>query len=124
MIPKLIDQRIERKLRGIYTACTAVVTQVKGSTCNVKLEDGEDTELFDVPIAENLQKLHHHEPTAITVSDTDDGGTVNTWVVAGPAVSDAIQEGDRVLVVFSKYPLTGKSARRFDLNDAIVVAKL
>lgn len=124
MIPKLIDERIEKKLRGIYTACTAIVTQAKGDKCNIKLEDGEDTELFDVPVAKNLQLLHHHEPAAIVVSDTDDGSTVNTWVVAGPPVSDAIKEGDRVLVVFSKYPLAGRSARRFDINDAIVVAKL
>ena len=105
MIPKLIDERIERRLQGIYTACTAVITQVKGSTCNLRLEDGEDTELFDVPITENLKYLH----------DDDAQGAV---------ISKALQEGDRVLVVFSKYPLSGKSARRFDINDAIVVAKL
>ena len=105
MIPRLIDQRIERRLQGIYTACTAIVTEVKGSTCNVKLEDGEDTELFDVPFTENLKYLHDHD-------------------AQGAIISKVLQEGDRVLVVFSKYPLSGKSARRFDINDAIVVAKL
>jgi hypothetical protein len=105
MIPKLIDERIERKLRGIYTACTAVVTLVSGNSCNLRLEDGEDTELFDVPFTENLKYLHDHD-------------------AQGAVISKALREGDRVLVVFSKYPLTGKSARRFDINDAIVVAKL
>jgi hypothetical protein len=104
---------IRSELKGVYTACTALVTEVKSGTCNIKLEDGEDTELFDVPVSVNVQKLHHHD--IVTINGTN---------AAGPEISDTIQEGDRVLVVFSKYPLAGASARRFNLNDGVIVAKL
>lgn len=110
---ELIDPRIERKINGLYTASTATVTEVKASTCNIKLDDGEDTELFDVPFTDNVSKAHHH--TTINVEGTD---------VASPEISDGLQAGDRVIAVFSKYPLVGVSSRRFDLNDAVVIALL
>lgn len=108
----VLDPRIEKRLRGLYTSCTATVTEVKTSTCNVKLDDGADTELFDVPFTENVKRAHHHN--TINVSGTD---------VASPEISDGLQTGDKVVIIFSKFPLVGVSARRFDLNDAIVIAK-
>ncbi len=124
MIPKVVDDRINRKLQGVYTACTATVTEVNTGTCNIRLEDGEDTELFDVPFVDSLKYLHDHEADDVTVTDTTDTqGTVNTWHVAGKVVRKSLQVGDRVLVVFSKHPVSGVSARRFDINDGVVVAK-
>ena len=114
---KLIDERIELKLEGLYTACTAVVTQLleDKAYANVKLEDPDETELFKVPVAPYLKYVHYHDPEIVTTPSGD---------VAGPPVSVGIREGDRVLVVFSKYPFERNSKRRFNINDALIVAKL
>lgn len=123
---KIIDERINLRLQGVYTACTAVVTQLleDRAYANVKLEDEDETELFKVPVAPYLKYLHYHEPATVTVTDTDDGGTVATYTVAGPVMDISLQEGDRVLVVFSKYPFERNCKRRFSINDAMIVAKL
>jgi len=122
---RLIDERIEMKLEGVYTACTAIVTQLleDRAYANIRLEHDE-TELFKVPVAPYLKHIHYHDPETVVVTDTDNGSTVNTWTVAGPPVDISLQEGDRVLVVFSKYPFERNSRRRFNINDALIVAKL
>ncbi|RLI74127.1 hypothetical protein DRP05_10625 [Archaeoglobales archaeon] len=123
---EIIDERVNLRLQGIYTACTAVVTQLleNGSYANVKLEDIDETELFKVPVAPYLKYLHYHEPATVVVKDTDNGATVATYTVAGPAIDISLQEGDRVLVIFSKYPFEKNCKRRFSINDAVIVAKL
>jgi|Deesub1362A_J573_1020465.scaffolds.fasta_scaffold00348_73 hypothetical protein len=114
---KLINERIDLKLEGVYTACTALVTQLlqDKTYANVKLEDPDETELFKIPLAPYLKYIHYHDPEIVSTPSGD---------VAGPPVSIGIQEGDRVLIVFSKYPLERNSKRRFNINDALVVAKL
>lgn len=106
---KIIDERIEAKLNRLNTVALGIVTQVDNSKlrCNVKLKhkiQGNEIELFDVPIACLKSSV----------------GTIYI----------PLQEGDVVLVLFSKYELEEQlkdkqavavnELLKFNINNAMV----
>lgn len=107
---KVIDERIEAKLNRLNTVSLGIITQVDNSKlrCNVKLKhkiQGSEIELFDVPIACLKSSV----------------GTIYI----------PLQEGDIVLVLFSKYELEEQlkdkqavavnELLKFNINNAIVL---
>jgi len=108
---KIMDERIEMKVSRINTIALGIITQVDHSKlrCNVKLKHkirGREIELFDVPVACLKSSV----------------GTIYI----------PLQEGDIVLVLFSKYELEEQLKNKqtvavnellkFNINNAIVFA--